>query len=638
MVPGGPRPLRHRVGLAQVRLRALAQIQLHLDPVARAGQRGLRLGVRVHRIEGLGGEIGDVGQVHRQHALGQGDRGLRIGRVVDDRERLAPVALPREQPVPQAVGGAGTAEALVGHELRGASLGLLLAQAVEVQLGARGVDRDAVPGPRAAGEVLRRLHGADHGQLEALGELVVALVLRGHGHDRAGPVAGEHVVGGEHRQLAAVHRIRRGQAREHAGLDPVLGGALVVAERGGPVPVGGHGLARVRRPAGPGILRALGPGGGQRGGVGQQLVLGREDAERRPEQGVRAGGEHVEAGLRAAVQAAHREGDLRAVAAADPVALHGADRLGPVHPLQIVQQPVRVGGDAHVPLPQAAGEDGEVAALGAALGGDLLIGQHGAQARAPVHRGLGDVGQAEGIGQLRDLGVAGRGDVGGGAALPGLGQLEALLRGQGEGVDGAGAQLLAQLGDGTGPAGDAVGIGCLRVVPGVEDAQEDPLRPLHERGIGGGQRAARVMGQAQAVQLAAHVRHVRLGGGARMGAGLDGVLLGGQAEGVVAHRVQDVLAQHALMAGDHVGRDVAQRVAHVQPRPGGVGEHVHDVHLLGGRGGGRRSLLERLCRAAQLADGVVGVEGAVLVPALLPAELDLVRHGGGVSVRGLAHG
>ena len=60
-------------------------------------------------------------------------------------------------------------------------------------------------------------------------------------------------------------------------------------------------------------------------------------------------------------------------------------------------------------------------------------------------------------------------------------------------------------------------------------------------------------------------------------AGLDGVLLGGQAEGVPAHGVEDVEAAHALVAGEDVGGGVALRMADVQARAAGVGEHVEDV-------------------------------------------------------------
>ena len=66
---------------------------------------------------------------------------------------------------------------------------------------------------------------------------------------------------------------------------------------------------------------------------------------------------------------------------------------------------------------------------------------------------------------------------------------------------------------------------------------------------------------------------------ARMRAGLDRVLLGGQAERVPAHRVQHVEAAHALVARDDVGRGVALGVADVQPVARRVREHVEHVVL-----------------------------------------------------------
>ena len=329
-------------------------------------------------------------------------------------------------------------------------------------------------------------------------------------------------------------------------------------------------------------------------------MLGGHHHEGGAEEGVGAGG--VDAQRRVLLGALtgpeDGEGHLGALGASDPVALHELDLLGPVHGVQVFGEAVAVGGDAHHPLAQVALEDREVAALGATIRGDLFVGQDRAQAGAPVDGGLGDVGEAVGVDDLR-LGGAVQGVV-----------IGAVLR-----ANLAGLELGDQLGDRTGRALGAVG-GCrLGVEPGVEDLQEDPLRPVHVLDVGRRKRAARVVGQSHAAQLAAHVRDVLVRGDGRVLAGLDGVLLGGQAEGVVAHRVQDVLAGHPGETGDDVGGDVAQRVAHVQALAGGVGEHVQQEELLLLRPG-----------AGQSADGVVSVEGALGLPAALPGGLDGVRQ------------
>ena len=101
--------------------------------------------------------------------------------------------------------------------------------------------------------------------------------------------------------------------------------------------------------------------------------------------------------------------------------------------------------------------------------------------------------------------------------------------------------------------------------------------------------------------------------------GLDGVLLGGQAEGVPAHRVQDVISPHPLVAANDVGGGIALGMADVQAGAARVGKHVEDVEL--GPGG------IEIDRA----------EGLVPLPFGLPLGLDTLRvirrHGSDFSGR-----
>ena len=60
---------------------------------------------------------------------------------------------------------------------------------------------------------------------------------------------------------------------------------------------------------------------------------------------------------------------------------------------------------------------------------------------------------------------------------------------------------------------------------------------------------------------------------------LDGVVLGGQAEGVEPDGEQDVVALHALFAGDDVHGGEGPGMAHVQALTGGIGELDQPVEL-----------------------------------------------------------
>ena len=346
-----------------------------------------------------------------------------------------------------------------------------------------------------------------------------------------------------------------------------------------------------------------------------QRVLGSHHHERRAEHGV---GRVVNTSIPAAAPAVGATGkcDPRAAGSPDPVALHDLDLLGPVHAVQVVGQPVRVRGDPHHPLAQAAPEHREVAALGEPLVGDLLVGQDGAQPRAPVDRRLRRVGQP----LLREQGLLlGLAQVGPGPAGQAVRQRPPTRR-----------IRLGQRLDRPCGTSRPVRPHRVRVVPGVVDLQEDPLGPAEVVLVDGRVAAPVVEAQPQPPQLAAHDDHVVLGRLARVLAGLHGVLLGGQPERVVAQAVQDVLAEHPVEAGIHVRADVAQRVADVQTRPARVREHVEDDQLLAATGD-LLGLGPRPGRVGRL-------EGARLLPAVLPRELDVARHRRGVAERGLVAG
>ena len=396
----------------------------------------------------------------------------------------------------------------------------------------------------------QRLDGVDDRQAELDGEIVIALIAARHCHDRAGAVVHEHVVGGEQRQLSAGDRVDGVQAGEQAGLLARLVHAVLGGLGFGGQTVRLHGLDR-------GGVAALPILGGFRRpffrNVLKQVVFRGDDCEGGAEEGVGTGG--VDLHVLDAVRGLDVEMHGSAVGFADPVALHELDLLRPVDGVEVFDQTVAVCGDAHGPLAQFALEHREVAAFGLAFGGDLLVGEHGAQARAPVDRGLGDVGQTE---VVEHVGLLGFAQVGPGLAF--------------EARDGAlaGFELFDERADRAGAALEPDGWWRPRRTRRRRCGRRS-TGPTHVAGVDGGEGTTVVEAQAHAVQLAAHVGDVLFGGDARMLAGLHGVLLGRQAEGVVAHGVQHVLALHAVVAADHVGGEVAQRVADVQALPDGYG-------------------------------------------------------------------
>ena len=109
-------------------------------------------------------------------------------------------------------------------------------------------------------------------------------------------------------------------------------------------------------------------------------MLGGHHEEGRSEEGVGAGRED---GI-VDVQFLAPEGDLGALAAADPVALHRLDVLGPVDPVEVAEQPLGVVGDPQQPLLELADLDHGPAALAVPVGAHLLVGEHGLVVGAPL--------------------------------------------------------------------------------------------------------------------------------------------------------------------------------------------------------------------------------------------------------------
>lgn len=93
---------------------------------------------------------------------------------------------------------------------------------------------------------------------------------------------------------------------------------------------------------------------------------------------------------------------------------------------------------------------------------------------------------------------------------------------------------------------------------------EEPLRPLVVRGVARLDLAVPVVGEAELLLLLLHVLDVAVRPVGRLDTVLDGRVLSRHAEGVEAHRMQDVEALHRLVARHDITDGVVAHVAHVQ--------------------------------------------------------------------------
>ena len=190
-----------------------------------------------------------------------------------------------------------------------------------------------------------------------------------HGHDRAGAIAGEHVIRDPNWHGLVVHRINRVRAGEHTGLVLRQFRALQIALARGRLAIRRHRFA----------LRL----GGERV---HQFMLRRQHHVRRPKQRIRPRGKHhnLFAGI------LNRESNLRPFTTTDPVPLHFLQRITPVNRVQIIQQPLGKRRDPQHPLAHRLTHHRMSAHLALTID-HFLIGQHRAQFRTPVHRRMGNI-------------------------------------------------------------------------------------------------------------------------------------------------------------------------------------------------------------------------------------------------------
>ncbi len=204
-----PRRVEERIG--DVRLAACGAIAAGAGGLVPAGHPGERAHAGV-----VGLEVVDPGQLHGELLLGHRHRAAVLA--VHDGDGRAPVALPGDAPVPQAVVDLELAEAALAQPGRDRALAFGHAEAVELA----GVHQHAVAGVGLGewrvGPVAVPGHHADDVDAHGGGELEIPFVPAGYRHDRAGAVLHEHVVGDPHGDGLAGGRVAAVAAGEHAGL------------------------------------------------------------------------------------------------------------------------------------------------------------------------------------------------------------------------------------------------------------------------------------------------------------------------------------------------------------------------------------------------------------------------------------
>src|SRR5439155_10452834 len=151
-------------------------------------------------------------------------------------------------------------------------------------------------------------------------------------------------------------------------------------------------------------------------------------------------------------------------------------------------------------------------------------------------------------------------------------------RGQGEGVASGRKTRVSSLQPRRVLQGfNRLGLVCLRIEPGIVKLEKNPLRPFEIVRVGGVDLTCPIVAEPERLDLTLESGDILLRGLARVLAGLDGVLLGGQTKRVPAHRMEHVKTLGALVSRQNVRGGVAFGMPNMQPGPRRIREHVEDV-------------------------------------------------------------
>src|SRR3989440_5333496 len=351
----------HRIGFARGWTTAHRAGSIHKVPLIAQWRLACRLKLHI------------FGQLDRQLIFRHGHHA--ICWAVDDRNGRAPVTLPTNQPVAQAIGDGELADALLLQVARDYRDGLVRWRAIERP----GIDHHAqvqfsfCPRCRVAWVLVNWSDHLAYGDAEFAGKLEVALVMRRNAHNRARTVAHQHVIGDPDGNLLAIDGISDVAAGKDARLLLLRTHALDLAHMPRLVNIGVN------------FGTVLG-----RGDLLDPGMFGGQHEERHAIDGVRARGE--DGNLFPLAIDLCEETNLCALAAPNPVALHGYGLFGPLD-FGEVQQFFGIIGNSEQPLVDLFANDGGAAAFAGAVRQYLLVCQRGVTAWTPVCRGFGTIGQ-----------------------------------------------------------------------------------------------------------------------------------------------------------------------------------------------------------------------------------------------------
>ncbi len=380
------------------------------------------------------------------------------------------------------------------------------------------------------------------GYIKMFGKGKVTLITTGHGHDSPGTITGQYIFGDPDRYLPAIEWINCIGTRKTTGdlfhfrlAFPVTPAFYIVQ-----VLINSFFLFR-------------------RCYFGYQFMFGCHYHKINTKNGIGSRGINREFFRMAFYLEIH----FCPLGFADPVALHFFHAVAEINRLQSFQQTICIGRNAQIPLPHFLFLHRETASFTYAIH-HFIVRQHRAQCFAPVHFTIFAESQA---------------------AVHQDALLLCFIKS---------FPFLCCKDDGRWTMDHGLTPFCFKflyqfsyrfclvlffIIVTVEQLQKDPLRPFVIVRVAGLHFAAPVVAKADIIQLRFERSDILLRGFCRVLACIKCILLGRQTKTVEAHRVQHIESFQSFIAAVNIRSDITQRVAHMQPGPAWIREHIEHIIL-----------------------------------------------------------
>ena len=299
----------------------------------------------------------------------------------------------------------------------------------------------------------------NHRQTKSSSKIKVSLISTRHSHNRTSTVAHQHIIRNKNRNLRAGNRVGGIQSREITGLSAVICYTIHSSLSHSFTTILTHSLAQRFITASPCLRYISIPISWN---MLEKWMVYSNHSKSCTEQSIGTRGIYFH--ILSTVSSWYFKMHSSTMRFTDPIALHSLNFIWPINAIEVFNQAMTVGSNAHGPLRKLTLKNREITALRLTFSSNLFISKNSSQTWAPVHRRLRNISQTELVEHI--------------VLLLWL-QIVPSATFETRNLLVARAESINELRNRSSTTHSTISALVILVIPRVENASENPLRPVH---------------------------------------------------------------------------------------------------------------------------------------------------------------